>query len=428
LKCQARGGERVSIDGFSTGRVRVFDITNPKKVIKVQRQVKRNRAGGFRATFTVPGNGERTILALTEDQFKTPAIRANRPSSWAEAEGYDFLIIAHRNFIKSVRPLKNQRESEGLSVAIVDTEDAYDEFSFGAKDPQALKDFLRYARKHWSRKPKYVLLVGDASYDPRDYSGFGNQDYVPTKLVDTVYLETAADDWFVDFDNDGLPEIAIGRLPVQAKKEADAAIKKIVRYRKSSPMNEALLVADEAGRGDFDFEGGSEEVGAMLPTSVAIRKVYRGQYGSDAEVREALLEGINEGPLLVNYMGHGSVGIWRGNVLTLADAEVLTNEKSLPLFVSMTCLNGFFQAPYTDSLAESLIKNPQGGAIAVWMSSGLTAPDEQALMNMELMRLLFGPETLTVGEAARRAKAATQDQDVRKTWILFGDPSMRLKN
>jgi hypothetical protein len=114
--------------------------------------------------------------------------------------------------------------------------------------------------------------------------------------------------------------------------------------------------------------------------------------------------------------------------MTLADAEALTNGAGFPFFVNMTCLNGFFQAPETDSLAEVLIKRPQGGAVAVWTSSGLTVPKEQALMNRELMRLLFGPETLTVGEAARRAKAATLDRDVRKTWILFGDPTMKLKD
>ena len=96
---------------------------------------------------------------------------------------------------------------------------------------------------------------------------------------------------------------------------------------------------------------------------------------------------------MVNYVGHGSVGVWRGDVLTLADAEALTNGTGFPFFVNMTCLNGFFQAPYTDSLAEALIKRPQGGAVAVWTSSGLTVPNEQALMNMELMRLLFGWES-----------------------------------
>jgi hypothetical protein len=160
---------------------------------------------------------------------------------------------------------------------------------------------------------------------------------------------------------------------------------------------------------------------------VGVRRIFRGHYGSDAEAKEALLGGINEGPLLVNYVGHGSVGVWRGDLLTSGDTEVLTNEKGLPLFVSMTCMNGFFQSPFMDSLGEALIKVSQRGAVAVWASSGLTVSFEQALMNVELMRLLFGAESLRVGEAARRAKAATTDQDVRKTWILFGDPSMKIK-
>jgi hypothetical protein len=95
--------------------------------------------------------------------------------------------------------------------------------------------------------------------------------------------------------------------------------------------------------------------------------------------------------------------------------------------VNMTCLNGFFQAPYTDSLAEVLFKAEQGGGVAVWTSSGLTVPNEQALMDQELMRLLFGTEPMPLGEAVRRAKAATTDQDVRRTWILFGDPTTKLK-
>jgi hypothetical protein len=93
----------------------------------------------------------------------------------------------------------------------------------------------------------------------------------------------------------------------------------------------------------------------------------------------------------------------------------------------MTCLNGFFQAPYADTLAEALLKAKGGGAVAVWASSGLTEPDKQAVMNKELIKLLFGREPLTLGEATARAKASVSDQDIRKTWILFGDPTTRLK-
>jgi hypothetical protein len=48
------------------------------------------------------------------------------------------------------------------------------------------------------------------------------------------------------------------------------------------------------------------------------------------------------------------------------------------------------------------------------------------VMNKELIRLLFNREPLTIGEAAMKAKASVSDQDIRKTWILFGDPSQRL--
>ena len=250
--------------GSARQAIRVLDVTNERNVIRVPSKVTSDGTGGYRATFTVPGKWREDAPGPDgSEQFKTPAeIRANQPSSWRQAEGRDFLIIAHQDFIESVRPLKALRKSEGLSVGVVDMEDVYDEFSFGEKSPQALKDFLRYARKHWSPKPKYVLLVGDASYDPRDYLGYGNQDYVPTKLMDTFYLETASDDWFVDFDDDGLPELAIGRLPVQTKEEADAVISKIVGYGQSDPVSEALLVADRVEQGDYDFEGGSEAAGA----------------------------------------------------------------------------------------------------------------------------------------------------------------------
>jgi hypothetical protein len=66
--------------------------------------------------------------------------------------------------------------------------------------------------------------------------------------------------------------------------------------------------------------------------------------------------------------------------------------------------------------------------VAVWASSGLTEPDKQAIMNKELIRLLFNnKESLTLGEATARAKAYVSDQDIRKAWILFGDPTTRLK-
>ena len=159
---------------------------------------------------------------------------------------------------------------------------------------------------------------------------------------------------------------------------------------------------------------------------MTIWSVYRGQAGDEA-ARAAILGSINEGKLMVNYMGHGAATLWRGDVLTASDADSLTNGSALPLVVGMTCLNGYFQTPYYESLAEALLKADSGGAIAIWTSSGLTDPAGQLQMNKGLVQLLFNGEGLTLGEATAGAKAYTYDMDVRRSWLLFGDPTTRLK-
>ena len=93
----------------------------------------------------------------------------------------------------------------------------------------------------------------------------------------------------------------------------------------------------------------------------------------------------------------------------------------------MTCLNGYFHNLYTMSMAEALLEAPNGGAIAVWASSTLTEPDQQSVMNAEMFRQLFSSSSVTIGEACQRAKSVVNDPDVKKSWMLFGDPSMRLR-
>jgi hypothetical protein len=159
---------------------------------------------------------------------------------------------------------------------------------------------------------------------------------------------------------------------------------------------------------------------------MTVWSVYRGQAG-DAAARTAILGSINEGKLIINYMGHGAVDLWKSSVLTASDADSLTNGSALPLVVSMTCLNGYFHTPYVESLAEALLKAQNGGAVAIWTSSGLTDPAGQLQMNKGMAQFLFNGEGLTLGEAASQAKAATNDQDVRRSWVLFGDPTTRLK-
>jgi hypothetical protein len=263
--------------------------------------------------------------------------------------------------------------------------------------------------------------VGDASYDPRNYL-YGYADLVPTELVDTAYMETASDGWFADFDGDGIGDIAVGRLPVKSAAEAATVVSKLVTYDGGPRFGRVLLLAD-ANDEDNDFEGLSARAKASLPSSVYVTEVLRGQVG-DAAARSQLASQLLHGQTLVNYVGHGTVDAWHGDVMTVAQAAALQNYY-FPFVVTMTCLNGFFHDPHEQSLAEALLE-AKGGAVAVWASSGLTESADQAPIDEALLPLLFSGTT-TLGDATRAATAATPNLDVRRTWMLFGDPSAHLR-
>ena len=426
--------ESQTIDGFGNASIRVVDVTNAGEPEELAGRIEARNAGGFAVTVALQDlqrNGPRTLIAFTDDRVKRPAsITANQPSSWLDAgRSADMLMIAPGAFASSFEPLKALRQQQGLSVEIVDVEDIYDEFSFGEKEPRAIKDFLSSIRDTWKKAPRFVLLAGDASYDPRNYLGAGDFDFVPTKLIDTAYLETASDDWFADFNDDGLAEMYVGRLPARSASEAAALVSKIVNYDSASLKTQiarrSVLLVSDANDG-FNFEQASEQLRALLPSGTRVQEILRGRL-ENTVAKQQLIEAINAGPSIVNYTGHGSINVWR-DLFTTDDARSLNNQQRLPLFVTMTCLNGFFHDPVNESLAEGLLKSERGGAILVWASSGMTEPSQQTVMNQQAYRLLFDAgASLTIGEVTARAKSAVPDGDVRRTWLLFGDPSARLR-
>ena len=194
---------QVSIDGFRRRSIRVADVTDPEAVKLVSGTRVSRGSHGYSVRFNPdPGSENRTWLAFSKADIKllsrSRPTRSPRGTRRARAQTWSLSLTAtswrasHRS-----RPTENPRD---YSVALIDVEDIFDEFSYGTKTPQAIKDFLTRASTSWQTPPRFVLLVGDASFDPRNYLGLGNQDFLPTKLLDTAYMETASDDWFVDFD------------------------------------------------------------------------------------------------------------------------------------------------------------------------------------------------------------------------------------
>ena len=315
----------------------------------------------------------------------------------------------------------------------------------GAPGDVSLTDYLRLNYLHSMRAdddrlrfsaPAGVVSVGGFTTpdvrvfdvtDPRDHLGRGRFDLVPSKLVDAGAMETASDDWFADFDDDAVADLAVGRLPVRTQAEAAVVVNKIVSRTGAESEPSALLVADRDGADGYSFESATNGLQSLLPEGVEVSRVNR--RGQDAAtVRSQIVAGVNAGPLLVNWMGHGSIDVWTGEgLLRGADAPALTNGSRLPLFVMMTCLNGYYAGTGLDSLAESMLKAEGGGAYAVWASTGMTEPFAQAAANRELYRIIFSEGGGRLGDVVRRAKYATADRDVRRTWVFFGDPSSRLR-
>lgn len=427
LRLTADGHQSVTIGGFTNNQIRVFDITDSGSIQEVPGAVSAV-SGGYSIAVVAPDGGQRRLLALTGEQARTPAgLARNQPSGLKQtSNGADLLVITRQEYSDALRPLVALRQSQNLSGMVVDAQAIYDEFSYGQKTPYAIKDFLSYAKNNWKRKPAYVLLAGHASFDARNYLGYGDIDRIPSKLLDTVNMEAFSDDWFADFDGDGLAEMAVGRLSFRTFEEAAAIVSKITGYQSAAPSQSVLLVSDRPD--GYNFRSIGAGLKGVIPANLRVEEIDRSELG-DVEARTRLVEAINQGQKIVNYAGHGSVTLWRGNLLSADDAITMTNGNNLSLFVTMTCLNGYLGDPVTDSLAEALVKAKNGGAVAAWASSAMTTPGDQAVMNQEVFRLLFdgSNQSMRLGDATKRAKATITDGDVRRTWILFGDPTMRLK-
>jgi hypothetical protein len=424
LSFSAPAGRTTTVGGFSTKNIRLIDITRPDRPRELV-PTRGGTAGNYTATFKTP-LPTKSLYALANFKALAPQLELNNPSTLnAGTQSADLLIISHRTFLPALQPLVQLRQSEGFKVVVADVQDVYDEFSFGTKDPQALKDLLVWSRDHWAKAPHYVLLVGDASNDPRNFQGIGSFDFVPTTYVDTQYLESPSDDSLADFNADGIPEMAVGRLPVRTLQEATTVVGKLVRYDQASRAHTLLLVADK--NIDYDFEALSRQLAALIPSGVSVSNVFRNQGPTDAAVRSRLVSALNQGPSIVNFYGHGAIQIWTsGSILRNVDADALTNGSSLSLYLMMTCLNGYFVDAKAEGLGEALLLAPNGGAVATWSSSGETVPTDQVIADQQAVKLLLTTPNMTLGDAMINGKSVIRDIDVRHTWVLLGDPTTRL--
>jgi hypothetical protein len=228
--------------------------------------------------------------------------------------------------------------------------------------------------------------------------------------------------------------------------EADAMVSKIIFYE-STPNTKTweknvLLIADDQTE-DYEaiFEFMSIDVAALIPKGPEGMNSpfteYLADYTDPADLTVTIKDKINnDGTLIVNYSGHGSVQIWTLDpIFDVGDVADLTNSNELPFFVSMTCLTGFFGYPEAwnfPSMAEVLLRAANNGAVAAFMSTGMTQPEGQRILDVALFDAIFKQDNRALGAAISVAKQTllangSEFEDVSKTFLLFGDPATRLK-
>ena len=372
-------------------------------------------------------------LAVSQQALLTPRVAAPAASSLRSPQNQaDYLLIAPRAFFAAAEPLLQRRHDQGLETRAVAFEEISDEFGHGQPSAEAIQSFLSFAFQSWARpSPRYVLLLGDSTYDPRNFTGTSQPSPLPALWAKTSYLWTVSDPQLAAVNGeDALPDLAIGRLPATTVEEARMLVEKLLAWEDSGQglAGQATLVADNPDiAGDFEQDV-RDVADSFLPGRSDVLLLRE----LGAQTRPRIQDALNAGLSFLSYVGHGGAAVWASeNVWNSWDAPSLQAQSQQPLLVTMNCLNGYFVAPAFDSLAESLVKVEGRGAIASFSPSGLSLDGPAHQYHRALMAELTGGQHERLGDALTAAQKAYAQTglmpELLSVYHLLGDPAMKIR-
>lgn len=412
LEVATSGGAVVSTAGFTASAV-ALDITDRRKPALLR--------GASTTAFIAPAGAQTLFIA---DAIATPeSIRAVDAATLNDTKNSaDYLVIAPAAVRTAADSLAALRARDGLRTYVADLEQIYDEFGGGNTTPLAIRDFLAATRR-WSPAPKYVVLAGIGTLDYRGITV--DPGLVPPLMGTTSNGLFAAESRFVDFDNDGAPDIAIGRIPVSTNAELDAYVRKLDASSRASLATTSVLFSADARDNGADFRRESGIVEQSLIATPATR-IYADDLG--ATTRDTLLSSWQRGTPLVSWVGHGGVDrLSNASLLTSSDATSLVSGGALPVFVAMTCTINRFELGDVDSLGAALTRASDAGALAVWSSSGLSTYATATNMERSFLQLAAKKPGTRIGDLIVGTLAANRsDSETSSVYLLLGDPAIRL--
>ena len=376
----------------------------------------------------------------------------------------DMIIITHPAVQEQAARLAAYHTGrDHLRVQVVQVAAIYNEFASGSPDPTALRDFVKMtydlAGSDSTRRPKYLLLFGDASYDYKNRLK-ANSNLVPAyeSSASIDPLATYTSDDFFGFLDDGEDinqdtaanrlDIGIGRVPAATAAEAKAYVDKVISYTNAANIgpwrNNLSFVADDE---DFNLHFHDAEIIAATADTVNKAftpvKIYLDAYRQESNssgsryplVNTDINTGINQGTLIWNYSGHGSARRLAEEVVL--DGSIINswnNAGKLPLFITATCDFAPYDNPALYSLGENILLREKTGAIALMTTTRLVFAYSNRIINQQYMQVALqkkGDGTYySLGEAVMRTKnnnySLYNDPVNNRKFTLLGDPALTL--
>lgn len=443
------------LSNFSSSSIQTFDITDFANVQLISGASISGGQYNYQAA-EIKSNVHK-YLAVTPTAFLTPsnATKMTNSNIRGNVTGSEMIVITSRNFQTQAERYAAYRSSQSpykLSTQVFYVDDIMNEFDGGLLDPTAIRDFLKYANDNWQIKPFYVLLFGDGTYDYLNSEKMNNN-FVPTYETAESLWELYSypmDDYYARVSgNDSKDDLAIGRLPIDNDADAQSVVDKIIAYEtkldKGLWRNTVTLVADDGPQALGVDDGAihtsqSENLAKYkLPQYfdqdkiylVAYPTVYTGLGRRKPGVNTAIIDAINNGTLILNYVGHG-------NPEVLAHEVVFDKTVSIPqikntnyfFLTAATCDFGKYDDPSNQSSAEMMLTMPNAGEIEAFVAARVVNSTDNAIINDSLYTNLFrGREAnnlpITIGKAFFLAKQYRTEANDEK-FHLLGDPAIRL--
>jgi hypothetical protein len=362
----------------------------------------------------------------------------------------DCVIIAPDSIADVYRGLADYQTRIGIATVVRNLS------TIRAADPrsndlaQAVRSFIKAARDLWGAR--WAVLAGDHGAIPMRYARvqFSQTIDIPT---DAYYADL---DGTWDRNGNGIygetadsldmnPDIAVGRLSAANRSQAQVLVSKVLHYAinpAAAPLTKRLLLAEVLFPSDWhpgqlvgiDGATQGESLKVRAPACATVDRYYENvaEYpGALLLTKAAALSALGRGYGVVNHIGHGarsqlSVG---SEIITMPDLAGVSSGDSAALWIASNCASA--AADY-ECVAETLVRNPSGGALAYVGATRDAWPGVSYLVSTRLTDFLEAGPPTTLGEAVEDARSALLPQargETAERWgyfqtLLLGDPAI----